>query len=166
MAKYTDQDRTAALDAVDDLIAAGSSVTKACRQVGAERDIAVGTLKGWRAKLGRSEPVGDRTAAAAAAGEARVDKTNRALEDHRTAASDFRQRSVELLRADDQTAARMLTAATSAMGVIDKLVKLGRVEGAERTKSEVEVSLSPEQVKQMSDAEIAALLGERPSHRG
>jgi len=154
--KYTDGQKTAALDAVDEAVAGGSSVNAALKQVGADHGIAPGTIRSWRARTGRSQPVGDRTASAAAAGAALVAATDEALAEHLDAGRKFTVRAVALLKSDPATAARVLTAATSAKGAsVDKLVKLGRLEGAERVHASASVSV--EDLRRLSDEELAAM---------
>jgi transposase-like protein len=156
---FSDAQRDAALDAVDVLVGSGTSINAALRQVGDEHGIAPGTIRSWRSRQGRSQSVANRNDAVAVAQEALVDRVNVALADHIEAAIRVRTHGVQ------EMDARLLSAANAMLGTgIDKLVKLGRLEGAERLESKVAVlNISPEDLARMTDEQLDALArGELP----
>ena len=144
--KYSPDQQTAALDAVDALIANGSSVNKAIREVAADSGIPFGTIRGWRSKHGRVEPAGDRKTAAASAREHLREQITASLADHLAASFAFRTSALACLRDPDtfQDAARLLNASNAAMGtVIDKAARLGDVEIAAERVEVTAVEASP-----------------------
>lgn len=129
-ARYTDDQKLAALDKVDGLIADGSSVNKALKQVSADTGIAAGTIRGWRSKLGRAEPVGDRKASARGARQSLTELVDRAIHDHIEAGIRVRQHGLDMM-SQSPDATKFLMAANAMIGTaIDKGFKRGTVESA------------------------------------
>jgi transposase-like protein len=86
-------------------------VNAALKKVGAEHDISPGTIRSWRARHGRSQPVGDRNAAVAVAQAAIVSRVDGELVAHLDAAAATRAAAVALLDDQPSTAAKLLSAA-------------------------------------------------------
>jgi hypothetical protein len=134
-ARYTSQQKTDTLDAVDAMIASGSSVNKALRAVAADTGIAMGTIRGWRSKLGRVEPAGGRNAAAALARESLMELVDRSLREHIEIALQVRGKGLHLALSAEpgerQDGAKLLSVSNAMWGTaFDKGAKRGTIESA------------------------------------